>query len=311
MKKEIRSINNLKWTYAGRLNNFKYVDGGGVYLFVYKGSFNRIIYVGTTYNFERRWYEHFVGMQRGNRAVWKVEDGQDIYELMSFSGKQDHFKYYRNLALDLKLWASTSIIKVNVNNDLNINDNFEKNWKLFTQHNYIPNINIWACRMCHRMEYSSLLESQIQKSLSINFRIGSHINKVGMSWLGKIEHTENAFNVKFHFENYPEVDDDTTKILKNLENKKIIRFSKKPRIQYKKSDPLFYIKKNEEKRKKIKLIKQKYALAFTEWILKEEQILIFLVMNNIGIEEIANTYLQRPPIEIRDRIKFLKKWGRL
>lgn len=68
----------------------KFVDGRGVYLFVFLGGENRIVYVGITRNFENRWYEHRESMKRGNRTVWKISPEQDIYKLMSPRGRRDY-----------------------------------------------------------------------------------------------------------------------------------------------------------------------------------------------------------------------------
>lgn len=285
-------ISNLKWTFGGNLIKQRYVNGPGVYLLVHTSSVNRIIYVGTTNNFENRWFEHAEGMKRGNRAIWRVRPDQDIYELMSHRSSKDYFKYYRKLALENNLWASTNVLRLNPKNDLNAEDDFNDSWSNYVVEEFMPRITLWACRMNFNYESATILESQVQKAISKYFSIGTHINKPGMNWLGKIENLANT-KMLFNFLNYPDVDEITQGLLRNLGSKVNagIEWKRPKKIQK-------------------KIARQLYQFAYTEWIYKEDAILTFLITRQASLVDMT-TLLQRTPEEIQARIKWLNKWGRI
>lgn len=196
------------------------------YIYWYMGVKQRIVYVGTTVNFEQRWFEHAESMKRGNRTIWKVNPHQDIYELMSAKGYKDHFKYYKRLANEKLLWASTSVLKINPTNDLKEDENFQ-DWYDYTCNEYMPNIHLWGCRMSERYEFATILESQIQRAFYTNYSIKSHINKPNMCWLGKIENTQDdLYNLSFEFNKLPDIDDKSLLLLKDLTEKNIVKFKK-------------------------------------------------------------------------------------
>ncbi|SDH83298.1 GIY-YIG nuclease family protein [Desulfosporosinus hippei] len=294
----VQVICNLKWISGGSLIKHKYVNGPGVYLLVHSGSVNRIIYVGTTINFENRWFEHAEGMKRGNRAIWRVRPDQDIYELMSHRGSKDYFKYYRKLALENKLWASTNVLRLNPKNDLNPEDNFNDSWFDYVVEEFMPRIMLWACRMDSNYESATILESQIQKAISKYFNIGTHINKPDMNWLGKIENLSNA-NLFFEFLNYPNVDKTTHGLLQNLGSRV------NAGIEWKMPKKIQKITKLEKK-----IARQLHTFAYSKWIYKEDAILTFLITRKASLEDMTRL-LQRAPEEIEARIKWLKKWGRI
>jgi hypothetical protein len=296
LAKTIRTLNNLKWIYGGTMSRPKLLIGGGVYVLVHHGINERIIYVGTTTSFERRWTEHIEGMRRGNRTVWRLGGREDIYDLMSSQGSKDSYKYYRKMALNHKLWASTAILKTSFSNELNELDDFQKNWFDYTVQSFQPNIHLWACPMNERLEYATILESQIQRVLKINFKIGAHINKNNMSWLGKIEHLEDIFNLKFEFINYPINEANGIEILKVLREKRIIKWNKRgytPPIR----TPRFT-------KQELKGIRTTYPQAHYQWMAVEHEILKFLIEQKQNVDQISKLLL-RTPGEIETKLKLL------
>lgn len=278
----------------------KFVQGGGVYLLVYNGIRNRIIYVGTTINFENRWYEHSEGMRRGNRPVWRVKPTEDIYELISHKGFGNHFNYYHKLANDNLLWASTTLLKLKQCNDLNEDDHFNDNWYEYVCNHYMPNIHLWGCRMNERYEYATILESQIQRAFSNNFSIKSHINKSNMCWLGKIEHTNpELFKLKFEFTKHPDIDEKSLVLLNNLTEKNI--------VGYKKDNTNIKSKPSIKKLRlaKIKKIRKIYSQAYYPWDRLEDKIILFLLEENVSVDEMVHI-LNRSPDEIKRRIEKIK-----
>ncbi len=296
MVKSIRAIHNLKWIYGGTMLKPKIVVGGGVYVLIHHGFKERIIYVGTTTNFERRWTEHIESMRRGNRTVWRLDNNEDIYDLISSQGSRDYYKYYRELALNHKLWASTSVLKTSFSNELNEKDNFQENWFDYTVQSFQPNIHLWACPMNERLEYATILESQIQRALKVNFKIGSHINKNNMSWLGKIEHLEDIFNLKFEFINFPINEANGLKILKDLREKRIIQWNKKgysPPIR----SPKFT-------RQELKEIRKTFPQAHYQWMAVEYELMKYLIEQEQNVDQISKLLL-RTPKEIENKLSLL------
>ncbi|MFE5321902.1 hypothetical protein ACFQ88_24740 [Paenibacillus sp. NPDC056579] len=193
------------------------------------------------------------------------------------------------------------VLKLQYNNDLNENDQFNSNWSQFTYNEYMPNIHLWGCAMSERYEYSTLLESQIQRALRRNFTIGCHINKPDMSWLGKIEHThEELSSLRFEFSSYPIVDDCSLSLLKNLTEKRIIKYRKENFPRREKQDL------SALKRSRLRKIRKMYSQAYYRWDPIEERILYFLLEKQMPIDEIVK-YLKRTPAEIKRRIEKTKE----
>jgi predicted GIY-YIG superfamily endonuclease len=288
------------WKYGNVLNNYSVSSNGGVYLLVFKGSPKRIIYVGTTNSFPRRMAQHKSGYLIGNRTIWKTTNSEDIYELMSYqgdSGKSSRFKYYASLAKNGKLWAHTTLEKETITNDLNPTDDFNLFWKDYVSEFYINNIEVWTCDMFDDQDRVLALESKIQRSISTNFAIKSHINGHGMSFLGKIEFTGDISEYKFDFANLPDLGEDETMIFNQLSNKKIIKFEK---IESK--------RKRTIKQRKIKEARITHKFAYTSWEKEENEIIHACCKHNIEIKDIADSYLQRTEEEIKNRIKYLKRY---
>ncbi len=71
--------------------------------------------------------------KKGNRTIFKISDGTDIYDYMKSNGKED----YKKLSKKNKLW----IPKVK-NQDYYEVQSWDKNWKKVAE-NYIRNIEIF------------------------------------------------------------------------------------------------------------------------------------------------------------------------
>lgn len=289
----------FSWDYHGTLNEINSTNGIGVYLLIYKGNPKRIIYVGTTNCFNRRMNQHKEGMLLGNRAIWRVDGNKDIYELMSYQGYSENgkYEYYVKLARNNLLWAATNLGKDNIVNDLYIKDDFTVNWEKYVTNEYIKNIEIWACDMRGSENRIVQLESQIQRAFKSNYKIGSHIHKRGMCWLGKIELLGNIFDYTFNFKICPDLEKQSVELLKNLTDKDVINYKKES-----------YLEKKNTKIEELKEIRKKYKFSKTKWTLSESDILITLHKLGVSIEEISESYLYRTPEEIERRIKYLSKF---
>lgn len=286
-----------KWSYMASLEQPKEISGGGVYLLVYCGTPKRVIYVGTTNSFNRRIGQHQKGMIRGNRSVWRTNKESDIYDLMSFKGEKGMHEYYYSLAKKGLLWASTTIERQNIKNDLNKSDDFIPNWKEYVINSYIKNIEVWVCKMEADIEKIVALESHIQRMLKKNYSIGSHIHNEGMCWLGKIEFTGDISNERFDFDNFPEISEEFKLLLSKLDGKNYIRYEKQK-----------YIDCRNEREKINFLLRKKYKFENTSWQDKEQNLLLSCLKLDISINEIADEYLQRSPEEIIKRIEYLSKY---
>ncbi len=287
------------WEYHGTLDNISSTNNKGVYLLVHRGVPNRIIYVGTTNCFNRRLKQHKHGLLEGNRPVWRIGADEDIYELMSYQGvggRASMFKYYASLAKKGKLWASTTLDKIDIKNDLLKKDNFEVNWKSYVENSYIKCIDIWTCSIFGSDEKMIQLESQIQRAFKKNFMIGSHIHNTGMCWLGKIEYLGEIYDYTFRFKRYPDLDPDSIALLKNLTDTKVIKYFKQS-----------YIEKERLKKEKLELLKSKYKYAGDPWHAKENDFIYFCCNLGVSAEDIAIKLL-RSPDEVKKRIKYLSRY---
>jgi len=289
-----------KWKYNGTLEENLSDFQSGVYLLIFRGNPKRIIYVGTSNCFRRRMIQHKTGYMVGNRTIWRVSSRDDIYELMSYygeKGKANKFMYYARLANQGLLWAHTTLEKEEVTNDLNKKDNFKGKWQEYVTDFFIKNIEIWTCSMNDDENRILALESKIQRTLQKNYCIGSHINANGMSFLGKIEFTGDLADFKYNFLSYPDLDEESVKLLTELPDKKVIDFKKKS-----------HCLKQELKLKKIQAARLKHRFAYTKWDDKENDILYSCHKLGIDIEEIANKYLQRTIEEVKNRITYLSRY---
>lgn len=288
------------WKYNGTLEENMSDFQSGVYLLIFKSNPKRIVYVGTSNCFKRRMIQHKTGYMEGNRTIWRVSKGDDIYELMSYQGaggKASKFKYYASLAKRGLLWAHTTLEKEEIINDLNKKDNFKNNWQEYVTNFYIKNIEIWTCSMSDDEDRILALESKIQRTFQNNFFIGSHINANGMSFLGKIEFTGDLSNFEYNFLSFPDLDKKSIMLLTELPDKKVIDFKKKS-----------YCLKQELKLREIQEARIKHQFAYTKWDNKENDILYSCCKLGIEVEIIAHEYLQRTIEEVKNRINYLSKF---
>ncbi|AHM59208.1 hypothetical protein D770_04705 [Flammeovirgaceae bacterium 311] len=275
------------------------MDGGGVYLLVFSGPPKRVIYVGTTNSFNRRINQHRVGILEGRRTIWRVDKGEDIYDLMSHRGKGNPYKYYLKLAKKRKLWATTTVDKEIVANDLVKKDNFEENWKDYVHGFYIHKIEILVLKTDFSQETNKRIESQIQTTLKDKHAIGSHIHSTGMCWLGKIEYTEDVYSTSYAFNYAPEISEEFKELFTNLGNKSYTNYRKPTKVTTRAERAANRQKEKEE-----------YKFAQTPWLQEEDDVLRKCAALNVPKIDISKM-LQRPLSEVNKRIQFFKKYNRI
>ncbi len=100
----------MEWICLGNLSNINYFTLGGVYLLVHRGKYDRVIYIGTSSNIADRCWQHYKAFLGGHRTIWCVTCDDDVYTLMSTWELRNHIVYFRKLARENKVWASTTII---------------------------------------------------------------------------------------------------------------------------------------------------------------------------------------------------------
>lgn len=210
----------LSWRHLGSMESFLYSDHGGVYCFVYRGKFNRVIYVGTTSHFGRRLQQHHDGYKRGNRTVWRINDGDDIYGLMSSVGIRDYVKYFKKQAKQGNIWASTTLEMLVPKNLLMPSDEFVK-WQHYVELEYMPKIDVWILSLSpYDPDKAAKIESAIQQRIDSLFKLGRFFNHKDYSILGKIEFNSWRVCIGDVFDNTPEVDDASKLIFLSLAQKK-------------------------------------------------------------------------------------------
>lgn len=313
----ILSNENIWWTHLGNLSKFKSTLLSGCYVFVWNKK--RIIYIGTSSDIEKRLQHHVNSIKSGKRPVWRVDDNEDIYDLMK-NFKSNKQKYLKLLASNGYAWINYENT-TKVENLLNPTDDFDENWKDYTENEFLPKIEVWATGINGNKALATTLESRMQILLRSAFNLGSLYSKFNQSWLGKVEHTNINNRVKFSFQNYPETDEQTIEVLKCINDKYLenISFlntgSRKRKVKI--YNPTFeqkitYINRNKtinenakisvnKKVEEIKELKKKYKFYGTPWTKMEDEIVKLLIGKFISIDVIA-LELNRSPKEVTERI---------
>ena len=211
----------LTWKSGGLLMNSNEIHETGVYVFVYHGIHQRIIYVGTTENMMNRWGKHLKNSKRGLFTIFRPDPdlGEDIYSVMSYHGLSQEY-HYKTLSEQGKIWIpSKTSNETGIYCDHHYGmQNFQEDWLPYVIDSYLPKIEMWYCVIEKR--YMKILESQIQIALGNKFNLSFYIQNQRQNWLGKKE-THDLSILKAHsflFNNYPPVDSVTLDVLENIQS---------------------------------------------------------------------------------------------
>ncbi|WP_419245966.1 GIY-YIG nuclease family protein [Serratia sp. NFX21] len=292
----------MEWRFLGSISDARKSGCSGVYLIVHQGLFNRVVYVGVSCNVGRRINEHFEGYLRGNRTIYNAGHNDDVYRFMSSYKIHNHIKYYKSLAKDYKIWASTTVHFDTPKNILAKNQDFDATWKSIAFETYIPQLKVWALPMANYC-YSNAtrIESVIQTKIIKAFDLRGFFNVKPLSILGKIEHPH-LEKIRDFIIDSPDVDLASQLIFSNLYTKETdSNFSKEFFSQFE-SEISQRVNKNQKRREvwdyKISL----YKNHGKPWTLKEmEKLRVMLVDFDLSPTEISD-YLGREPRSISKKI---------
>lgn len=293
----------MRWIYLGGMKRAMNHNFGGVYLLVHEGFLNRVVYVGVSEFIGRRIFQHYQGFLRGNRSAWKVTDSEDLYFLMSSVGTKNYIKYFRGLALQGKVWASTTLDLVSPKNLLMPKQDFELSWREYVEDKYVPRLGVWALNVSpFDRRRSVLIESAIQQRLVSGFWLGRFFNHKDYSVLGKIERNSKMVRIKENIGNIPELDDASKVFLSSLSDSNLPELGVKlARAQL---SPIIRIRDNQRKIRlaAIAAVKERYPRHGWEWgLVDEEKLRVMLVDFEMSVAEIAKE-LGRKPGSVRKRI---------
>lgn len=212
----------MNWINFGKITTCPPSTFGGVYLLVHKGSYDRVIYVGTSSNIGRRACQHLLGYLRGNRTVWQVSQADDIYARMCGLHISNFIKYAKDLADQNLLWGATTIERISSPNLLAPTQTFDQNWHSFTENEFIPYVHVWGLKIDPYSALNSMLiESAIQQRLVKVFRLGGFFNDKRLSILGKIEFSHRQIRIRSAFSNVPNLDEASQIVFSSLDCKTI------------------------------------------------------------------------------------------
>ncbi len=209
------------WNLEGSLSDPSNNRHSGVYLFVYEGKIKRLIYVGTAYNqsggFTDRWGTHINLFKVGGRTTWWIDKNEDIYDLMTIKNKDLH-SYIKDLRGNDKVWCPTDIVNSSGRYKSYFkNDYFNEDWKKYVNKVYLPSISVYSCEI-NDENVGRILETKIQVVFGDYFKIG-YCNNVKKNWLGSQQGDKSIAQFTcFKFTNYPEIDSESLKLLKNLDD---------------------------------------------------------------------------------------------
>ncbi len=190
----------------------------GVYVFVFDNgsSPRRIVYVGTAEAFEDRWKQHRCAFFNGERTIWKPDSVEDIYRLMSSKGKGDRERedFYKGLIEAEKVWIPKWPAEHG-----SFKEFLESDWPHYVKDRYLELLRIWACEVKKEPpKLLEILESRIQRALSDRLHISWYEPSSRRTWLGQQEITElgQLREHEFRFDDLPDVDDESAKVLRAL-----------------------------------------------------------------------------------------------
>jgi hypothetical protein len=299
----------MNWRYLGNISEARTSGCSGVYMIIHKGKYDRIVYVGTSINVGTRMSQHYNGYLRGNRSIYRVKPTEDIYSLMSSVSLHNHIKFYKLLASQKRIWASTTIEKINPDNLLAPDQSFCENWKEFLEKIYLPQLCVWALPMPNfTHEKAAYIESAIQIKIIDTFDLRGFFNVRNISILGKIEYNHKLIKLERPFDNLPLVDNASRIVLGDIN-----KFDISPTARIEANEQLKDFitqrakqkKENSERRERLRT---KYPNHGKPWTLEDLEILrVLLTEFNLKSSEIA-IYLHRKAgtiakkIEVNDKI---------
>ncbi|HIF9218261.1 TPA: GIY-YIG nuclease family protein [Photobacterium damselae] len=181
----------MDWRFLGSLSDARKSGCSGVYLIVHQGVFDRVVYVGVSNNVGRRMSEHYYNYLKGYRTIYNAGRDDDVYKYMSAYKIYNHTKYYKELANQGKIWASTTLNFGNPKNLLSKNQEFDSQWESILLDKYLPQLVVWALPFAnYSYEKATVIESVIQTKLITSFDLRGFFNLKQLSILGKIEHPQ-------------------------------------------------------------------------------------------------------------------------
>lgn len=217
MKKELKGL----WKKCGTLADIDdslVKSDKGVYIFVFEGNPNRIIYVGTAFRtFKIRWEEHKQHLRVGGFSIFRPLQKKtgdfhniDIYDSMKYDRSNpigDMEKHFRNLMWKKLVWlpGNKRRIKTQEYDKLDVFDGhyfykydfFVEEWIDYVE-KYMNNIVLFACSISDENEAKDL-ETQIQYIFREKHNLGFYKN-ADQCWLGKEGNKPTAFDREIKFE---------------------------------------------------------------------------------------------------------------
>ncbi|MCU7490533.1 MAG: hypothetical protein HF312_02620 [Ignavibacteria bacterium] len=204
---------NLAWHPLGTLNNPITSDPlfnkFGVYLWIYIGNPNRIIYVGTACSglgFRGRTAQHVGNAYFGLGSFFRLVETEDPYTYYKKLGS-DFFALVHQRQLYSPAYPHTF-----------------GDWERKEINDFLSKVELWVCPVENNenfktKEVAKYLETQIQYVLKKAFKLTyGECDKSNNSWLGKMEHLykTDLIDYKFYFSNFPNLDTHEISLLKNL-----------------------------------------------------------------------------------------------
>ncbi|KPV93657.1 hypothetical protein AN214_04303 [Pseudoalteromonas sp. P1-9] len=291
----------MQWKYLGHISEAVKSGCSGVYIITHKGLHSRVVYVGVSINVGRRVSEHYAGYLRGNRTIYNAGKNDDVYRLMSTYKIYNNINFYKKLANNFDIWASTSIYYDTPKNLLNKKQQFCERWNDILLEKYLPQLEVYALPLSnYTYELATKIESVIQTKLIKNFHLSGFFNVKHLSILGKIEHPSlTKVSVKIE---PPAVDPASQIVLSQLDSSKTSFGSHKIFIDQIKD--LIEIRNEHIKARVINKEERlsKYPNSGKPWTIEDnEKLRVLLVDFNLKPEEISK-YIGRAPSTISKRI---------
>jgi predicted GIY-YIG superfamily endonuclease len=187
----------VKWAYLGCLDSLDQSKQiSGVYVYIFRGTPRRLIYVGTSIDIVARMNQHIKHMKEGLHTFFRAQRYSDIYSLMSIPSELDREEYIKTLPGRVRdIWIPANPPPKGAHL-LNSQTTFQTWNQQFLQVDFMPNVEVWCCSIADK--YQKMLESQLQLKFRDAYRIGYYNLRENFSWLGKIEcDVQNAFSVVF------------------------------------------------------------------------------------------------------------------
>lgn len=234
MEDETKSI-ITKWEYCGTASqlNISSYKIKGVYIWIYKGTVPRVIYVGTSFGKVGIWGRnidnHIKNSFTGNNTLFSPDADEDVYSIMSKSDKnytKDELdKYHSDLIEAKKLWIAGTHTPTDKYPLLHRTEEyFMSNWLNSGRvEKFLNNCEIWACKIENNdkfnKEVAEILETQLHIAFGnySQYKLIYYTSNEKQNWLGRqLSNKAKIKSIKFEFTNYPDIDDNEKKVLDNL-----------------------------------------------------------------------------------------------